>query len=48
MSKFQELKQELEECACPECEGIGESSDAEAGDTFLQYLGLPKLQWYRY
>ncbi|ASU01525.1 hypothetical protein P47N_0071 [Bacteriophage T5-like saus47N] len=23
MSKFQELKQELEECACPNCLGVG-------------------------
>ncbi|EJT0117296.1 hypothetical protein NVX19_003549 [Salmonella enterica] len=34
MSKFQELKQELEEFACPECFGAGEGNDAEPGDTF--------------
>lgn len=33
MSKFKELKQELEELACPECFGVGKWDDAEPGDT---------------
>lgn len=41
MSKFQELKQKLEECACPDCLGIGESSDVEAGDTFCNIWVCP-------
>lgn len=35
MSKFHELKQELEECACPECFGVGEWDDAEPGDIYF-------------
>lgn len=32
MSKFQELKQELEECMCTHCYGTGTINDAEPGD----------------
>lgn len=32
MSRFQELKQELEECACIDCNGSGTHNDADAGD----------------
>lgn len=33
MSRFFELRQELEECMCSECEGSGIINDAEPGDT---------------
>lgn len=36
MSKFRELKQELEELACPHCFGRGEKDDAEPGDIFCR------------
>lgn len=32
MSRYFEIKQELEECMCPVCFGTGESNDAEPGD----------------
>lgn len=35
MSKFHELKQKLEELACPECFGAGEWDDAEPGDIYF-------------
>lgn len=36
MSIFQELKQELEECMCPECQGTGIVNDADPGDTCFE------------
>lgn len=33
MSRYFEIKQELEECMCPECFGTGTLNDAEPGDT---------------
>ncbi|AFQ22222.1 anti-termination protein Q-like [Pectobacterium phage My1] len=36
MSYFTELKQELEECACPQCCGKGTLDDAEPGDMYFE------------
>lgn len=32
MPKFHELKQELEDCRCDECQGTGMQDDADIGD----------------
>ncbi|WCX68768.1 anti-termination protein Q-like protein [Salmonella phage GSW6] len=44
MSKFQELKQELEELACPECMGYGECDDAEPGDISYNTWDCPSCK----
>lgn len=35
MSKYYELLEELKSAKCPDCRGMGEMDDAEAGDVYF-------------
>lgn len=41
MSIYQELKQQLEDCRCPDCWGKGTQNDAEPGDTWFDTWECP-------